>query len=67
MQDSESSLFFGIDEDAALRSILEGTATETGERFFISLVEHLAAALKTHGAWVTEFLSEKRRFARWRF
>jgi len=23
-----------LDEDAALRSILEGTATETGERFF---------------------------------
>ena len=27
-----------LDEDAALRSILEGTATETGERFFAALV-----------------------------
>ena len=28
-----------LDEDAALRTILEGTATETGERFFAALVE----------------------------
>ena len=26
---------------------------ETGERFFAVLVENLAKALKTHGAWVT--------------
>lgn len=32
----------GIDETAALRSIVEGTATETGERFFAALVENLA-------------------------
>src|SRR5574341_711975 len=51
----------GLDEEAALRSILEGTATETGERFFAALVENLAKALKTHGAWVTEFLPESRR------
>ena len=29
------------DEGAALRSIVEGTATETGERFFESLVKSL--------------------------
>jgi PAS domain-containing protein len=51
----------GIDETAALRSIVEGTATETGERFFASLVENLAKALGTHGAWVTEYLEEPRR------
>jgi PAS domain S-box-containing protein len=50
-----------LDADAALRSILEGTATETGERFFAALVENLAKVLKTHGAWVTEFLPESRR------
>jgi PAS domain S-box-containing protein len=50
-----------LDEDAALRTILEGTATETGERFFFALVENLAKALNTHGAWVTEYVSDCRR------
>jgi PAS domain S-box-containing protein len=48
-------------EDVALRSILEGTATETGDRFFAALVQNLAAALNTHGAWVMEYLAECRR------
>ena len=30
-----------LDEDAALRTILEGTATETGEQFFTALVKNL--------------------------
>jgi PAS domain S-box-containing protein len=51
----------GLDEGIALRSILEGTAKETGERFFAALVENLAKALKTHGAWVTEYIQECRR------
>jgi PAS domain S-box-containing protein len=51
----------GLDEEAALRSILEGTATETGERFFVALVENLAKALETQGAWVTEYIKECRR------
>jgi len=51
----------GLDESAALRSIMEGTATHTGERFFQALVESLAHALGTHGAWVTEYLPESRR------
>lgn len=50
-----------LDQDAALRTILEGTATETGEKFFRALVQNLAKALGTHGAWVTEYLSESRR------
>ena len=50
-----------LDEDAALRSILEGTATETGEGFFAALVEKLAKTLNTEGAWVTEYLAESRR------
>ena len=45
----------------ALRMILEGTASETGERFFMALVDNLARALGTHGAWVTEYLPESRR------
>jgi PAS domain S-box-containing protein len=51
----------GLDESAALRSILEGTASETGSRFFAALVENLAKALNTHGAWVTEFIADRRR------
>jgi len=50
-----------VDIDAALRTILEGTATETGEQFFKALVKNLAAALNTQGAWVTEYFPESRR------
>ncbi|MGA8239913.1 MAG: SpoIIE family protein phosphatase [Desulfobacterales bacterium] len=49
------------DENTALRIILEGTATETGERFFEALVVNLAKAHNTHSAWVTEFIEETRR------
>jgi PAS domain S-box-containing protein len=47
-----------INEDAAIRMILEGTATTTGEPFFDALVINLAKALETHGAWVTEYFPE---------
>jgi hypothetical protein len=50
-----------MNEDTALRNIVEGTASETGERFFAALVENLAKALKTHGSWVTEYIEESRR------
>jgi PAS domain S-box-containing protein len=60
MQDTLPPLH-GLDESAALRSIVEGTATHTGDRFFQTLVESLARVLGTHGAWVTEYLPESRR------
>lgn len=47
-----------LEEDAAIRMILEGTATTTGEPFFDALVVNLAKALNTFGAWVTEYLPE---------
>lgn len=50
-----------LETDVALRAILEGTATETGQRFFEALVQNLAKALGTHGAWVTEYFPETRR------
>lgn len=50
-----------LNEDAALRRLLEGTAHETGERFFAALVENLAKVLQTDGAWVTEYFPESRR------
>jgi len=53
--------FGGLDEDAVVRVILEGTATETGEKFFVALVENLSKALGTYSAWVTEYLEESRR------
>ncbi len=50
-----------IDEQAALRTVIEGTAGETGEGFYGALVESLARALGTCGAWVTEYDEERRR------
>lgn len=61
MAKPQQPLFHGIDEDVALRAILEGTASETGERFFTALVENVARALKTQGSWVTEYAKEFRR------
>ena len=46
---------------AALRLVLEGTASEIGEGFFRALVENLARALHTRGAWLTEYDSRARR------
>jgi len=51
----------GLETDQALRAILQGTATETGHGFFAALVQNLANALGTHGAWVTEYFPETRR------
>jgi len=50
-----------VDEQAALRAIVEGTAGETGEAFYGALVESLARTLGTLGAWVTEYDEEHRR------
>jgi PAS domain S-box-containing protein len=44
-----------------LREIVEGTAAETGEQFFDELSKHLARALGTKCAWITEWLPEQRR------
>lgn len=58
----EHSLTFrGLDENSTMRAILEGTATETGERFFIALVKNISKALNTYSAWVTEYIEESHR------
>ncbi|MGE5257601.1 MAG: SpoIIE family protein phosphatase [Hyphomicrobiales bacterium] len=49
------------DENTALRIILEGTATVTGEGFFDALVVNLAKVLNTYSAWVTEYLAATRQ------
>ena len=43
------------DDIPALRAIVEGTASSTGEEFFQNLVRHLAASLDVHYAFVAEF------------
>ncbi|HKQ50589.1 MAG TPA: sigma 54-interacting transcriptional regulator [Phycisphaerae bacterium] len=48
------------DEIAALRAIVEGTATNVGQEFFQSLVRHLASATGTKYAFVAEFLEGTR-------
>src|SRR5438552_4086899 len=48
------------DELAALRAIVEGTARNTGQEFFQSLVRHLAAAVGTRYAFVAEFAGATR-------
>jgi PAS domain S-box-containing protein len=46
-------------EDTVIRKIMEGTASETGEQFFLALVENLATVLNVLGAWVTEFIADE--------
>ncbi len=48
-------------DENALWAILESTAGETGERYFAGLVQRLAQAMDTCGAWVTEYLEDQRR------
>ena len=47
----------GTDPDATLRSIMEGTAGASGDHFFRSLVQYLAASLKVKASFVAEFNS----------
>jgi len=49
-------------DDVALRAVVEGVEAEIGERFFASLVRHLASALDVKYAFVSELLSAERRF-----
>src|SRR4051812_46604130 len=46
-----------VEELAALRVIVEGTADSTGAEFFQNLVRHLAQAVDAHYAFVAEFAS----------
>jgi GAF domain-containing protein len=51
-----------LSEDAALRRIAEGIKSETGERFFSSLVRHLASVLNCQYAFVSELSKDPLRF-----
>jgi PAS domain S-box-containing protein len=49
-----------LDDVAALRAIVEGTARHTGQEFFQSLVRHLAQAVGSRYAFVAEFAGQGR-------
>ena len=49
-----------IEENYAIRAILEGTSGQTGSYFFSALVKNLSNVLETNGAWLTEYLEELR-------
>src|ERR1700693_721794 len=49
-------------DDVALREIVDGVESETGDRFFSSLVKHLASALDCEYAFVSELLEDRSRF-----
>ena len=48
-------------DDNSLWAILESTAAETGERYFAGLAQRLTQAMRTCGAWATEYLEETHR------
>ena len=50
-----------MNDDEALRLVVEGTVAETGAEFFRALVKNLAAVMDTRGAWVTEYLPKVNR------
>ena len=47
-----------LDENDLLQSINDGTAAETGSRFFLALVKNISEVLGTYGAWITEYFVE---------
>jgi PAS domain S-box-containing protein len=51
-----------LSEADALRAIAEGVEGETGERFFSSLVQHLASALSCQYSFVTELRNNTQTF-----
>jgi len=51
-----------LPEDAALRAIVEGVESETGDEFFASLVRHLTSALDVQYAFVSEITPDRQAF-----
>jgi formate hydrogenlyase transcriptional activator len=49
-------------DDAALREIVAGVESETGDRFFYALVKHLASALECEYAFASEILRDRSSF-----
>jgi PAS domain S-box-containing protein len=53
------SVNHSLEQSKIIESILNATAAELGESFFRSLVKNLSTALKTCGAWITEYVPEQ--------
>jgi formate hydrogenlyase transcriptional activator len=49
-------------DDAALREIVAGVESETGDRFFYALVKHLASSLECEYAFASEILGDRSGF-----
>jgi PAS domain S-box-containing protein len=60
-QPADKHFLHSLDEESALLTLMEGTATETGAAFFDALVVNLSQALKTQGALITERVAHSRR------
>jgi len=56
---TDHSMSMASQDLEALRAIVEGTASTTGDEYFQQLVKHLAAAVGTHHAFVSEFISPR--------
>src|SRR5215510_2829114 len=56
-----------VSEQAALKLVVEGTASETGTEFFRALVKNLATVMDTAGAWVTEYVRDAGRLRAYAF
>lgn len=59
---ANESVYRPLSDDVTLRAIVEGVESETGERFFFSLVKHLASAFGSQYAFVSELLSDGLHF-----
>jgi formate hydrogenlyase transcriptional activator len=59
---AKQSTIQALSDGSVLREIVEGVESETGDRFFCSLVKHLASALGCEYAFVSELLVDRLRF-----
>ena len=59
---ANESVYRPLSDDVVLRAIVEGVESETGERFFSSLVKHLASAFGSEYAFVSELLGDGLHF-----
>ncbi len=64
MDDTNKTQFQPKDTEHILRSLVEGTASVTGDAFFRSAVEHLASALSVNYAFVGRFADDSRSTVR---
>jgi PAS domain S-box-containing protein len=63
MTEQSPAVPHGLDDHALLRAIHEGTASETGDKVFAALAEHLCRALRTTSVWITRSMPQPGRLA----